>query len=90
MAWKERSVDFVSTLGATTAYGLHVVFAFRFPNNNAEVISAHRTGPGKVYRHRSSLALQILSYNSPEPSPNVKAQIGPGIMTELLRLLKTF
>jgi hypothetical protein len=38
MAWKERPVDFVSTLSRTTAYGLDVVFVFRFPNDDAEVI----------------------------------------------------
>ena len=88
ITWKERPVDFVSTLSATAAYGLDVVFAFRFPNNDAEVTSAHWTGAGKVYSHDFSLTLQILSYNS-EPLPNIKAQTSPGIMIEFLRLSRT-
>jgi hypothetical protein len=63
MAWKERPVDFVSTLGATAMYELDVPTAFRFPDNDTEVISALRTGPGKIYSHYFSLALQIVSYN---------------------------
>src|SRR5262245_60535573 len=86
--WKERPVDFVSTHGATAVYGLDVVFAFRFPNNDAEVTSAHWTGSREVYGHDSSLTLQILSYNS-EPLPNIKAQTSPGIVIELLGLSRT-
>ena len=56
--------DLVSTLGATAMYELDVPTAFRFPDHDTEVISALRTGPGKVYSHHSSLTLQIVSYNS--------------------------
>ena len=49
MAWKERPVDFVFTLGAAAVNGLHVVFAFRFPDHDTEVIAASGTRSGKVY-----------------------------------------
>ena len=88
ITWKERPVDFVSTLSATAAYRLNVAFTFRFPNNDAEVTSAHWTGPGKVYSHDSSLTLQILSYNS-ESLPNIKAETSPEIAIEFLRLSRT-
>src|SRR5882672_5132425 len=64
MTWKERPVDFVSTLSGTTAYRLHVAFVSRVPHDDAQVASAHWTGAGKVYSHHFSLALQIMPYNS--------------------------
>jgi hypothetical protein len=62
-------VDFVSAVSATAAYGLDVTFAFRFPDNDTEVITAPRTGPGEVYSHGFSLALPTGPYNSPSMSP---------------------
>jgi hypothetical protein len=63
MAWIERPVDFVSTFSATTVNGLHVAFAFWFPNKNTEVVSAHRAGSGKVYSHLVSLTLPVRPFN---------------------------
>ncbi len=57
ITWKQGPVDFVSTLSVTAAYGLHVVFGFRFPNNDAEVIFGASDGTGKVYSHHFNLAL---------------------------------
>ena len=63
MAWKERPVDYVATLGATATYGSHVIFAFRFPDNDTEVISAHRAGSGEVYSHVFRLTLPVRPFN---------------------------
>ncbi len=49
--------DLVSALGATAMYELDVPTAFRFPDHDTEVISALRTGSGKVYSHPSNLTL---------------------------------
>ena len=54
MAWKERPVDFVFTLGAAAVNGLHVVFAFRFRDDDTEVIAALRTTPGEVWAMSSA------------------------------------
>jgi|GEM_PF-4577671 len=83
------SNGFRITLIATTVNGLGISTAFGFRDYDTQVISAHWTGPGEVFSHQSSLTLQIPSYNS-EPLPNIKAETGPGIMTELFRLLRTF
>jgi hypothetical protein len=55
--------DLVSTLGATAMYELDVPTAFRFSDHDTEVISAPRTGSGKVYSHAFRLTLRIGAYN---------------------------
>jgi hypothetical protein len=45
---KQRPVDFVSARRATTAYGAHVGFPLRFPDDDTEVISAPRARSGEV------------------------------------------
>ena len=63
MAWKERPVDFVFTLGAAAVNGLHVVFAFWFRDHDTEVISAPRARSGKVYSHAFRLTLPVRPFN---------------------------
>ena len=53
MAWNEHPVDLVSTVGATTVNGLGISTAFGFCDYYTEVMSAPRTGLGKVYSHAS-------------------------------------
>jgi hypothetical protein len=43
---------------------LHLIFAFRFPDNDTEVIAALGTGSGEVYSHSFTLALPSRSFNS--------------------------
>jgi hypothetical protein len=81
--------SFRDTLIATTVNGLGISTAFGFRDYDTEVISAHWTGPGEVFSHHSKLNSPNVSYNS-ELLPNIKAETGPGIMTELFRLLRTF
>ena len=82
-----RPVDLVSACSTTTIDGLGFPTAFGLRYYGAELVAAHRTGSGKVYSHPSSLTLQILSDKS-NPLPNIKAEIIPGIMIELFRLLR--
>ena len=51
MTWKKSPVHFVSAVSATTAYRLHVIFAFRFADNDTEVIPALGTVSGEVDSH---------------------------------------
>jgi hypothetical protein len=57
MTWKERPVDFVSTLSATTVNGLSIATAFGLGDDHTEVIAALGTGSGEVYNHLINLAL---------------------------------
>jgi hypothetical protein len=65
--------DLVSTLSATTVNGLGIPTAFRLRDDDTEVISRPRTGPGKVYRlgHTTRHRLERL--------PNINAETSPEI-----------
>jgi hypothetical protein len=55
--------DLVTTLGATAMYELRVPTAFRFSNYDIEVVSAFRTGSGKIDSHLLRLTLRSGPYN---------------------------
>jgi hypothetical protein len=66
-------VDFVSADGTTTAYGWHFVFALRFPDDDAKVISAPRTGSGEVYSHIFTLLSELGHKTKLKPIPSLAA-----------------
>jgi hypothetical protein len=71
---KQRPVEFVSTVIATTAYQSHVAFALWFPDDDAEVIPTPGARTGEVYSHIFRLTLRLGLYNELE-SPSWQHQV---------------